>query len=442
MIVLSASNVQRNRAGDSDSATSSLAAGGAFYILTGVKVAMETSNLDGNRADGMQAQGGAVWSSTDALTITKASIRNNGAYAYGSLLKALGGAFFLQAGSAELVDTQLESNRAEMASKSAQTASGGAIYVDSSAKAKLVRSHLRHNAAGGQGAFQISWQMALQLAEERASSAMHIFSKGGLVLDGCSMTDDKGLALFAKEYMSMWYWIVSEGGTVELYDSRFETSATHLFDPFMYADDRSCQTSDFCINGGDYKDCNTTAPADSGPFGLLLNVRSDKSEVVIRGCTAKNLDVRATATIQVPLGILNTTFTPPISLNASLTVLPAIRVDSCGKTNANPLPNCGAKVAGSNLCDPKARCEPVSSGGVLCSCKGSGLYVNEGMPADGRACEQKECGSGLYLVEGVRGDWRCEKCGKGAYSEGKTTTACQLCQPGALCFARAGEPWI
>ena len=74
----------------------------------------------------------------------------------------------------------------------------------------------------------------------------------------------------------------------------------------------------------------------------------------------------------------------------------------------------------------------MSSGGVLCSCKGNGLYVKEGTPADGRACEQKECDKGHYLVEGVRGDWRCEECGPGSYSEGKTTTACQLCQPGAF----------
>lgn len=72
------------------------------------------------------------------------------------------------------------------------------------------------------------------------------------------------------------------------------------------------------------------------------------------------------------LGIVGAAFEPPIA--------PSIQT-------LQP-PNCGVQLAGQQLCDERAICEQVWSGGVSCSCGGVGLRYKPGYPTDGQHCEQ------------------------------------------------------
>jgi hypothetical protein len=122
------------------------------------------------------------------------------------------------------------------------------------------------------------------------------------------------------------------------------------------------------VAGGSIALHSSQFAADSDAGVLLLNAL-EQSEVLISGCTVKDLELRSLGT----LAVVNSSFEPP--LNAS--VAPAVRP-----------PNCGTFVAGERLCDPRASCEPRPSGGVQCSCSGEGLQDKPGMTPDGRVCIQ------------------------------------------------------
>jgi hypothetical protein len=77
------------------------------------------------------------------------------------------------------------------------------------------------------------------------------------------------------------------------------------------------------------------------------------------------------------LGIVNSTFSPAL--------------DSSVKTIGPP--KCSAAVASDvPMCDKRASCEPVATGGVRCRCVGNGtangLRYKPGWPEDGQRCEQ------------------------------------------------------
>jgi hypothetical protein len=238
---------------------------------------------------------------------------------------------------------------------------------------------------------------------------MHVYSEGQLTLDGCTMSDEIGQRAVLNSFMyTMWWWIVVEKGSVELRDSAFDASAR--FDPCPYANDGFCDMPRYCPAGdytdcgtapsaaapgyffdpcltahdgkcdsgpsecpaGDYDDCRKTPPPDAGPFGKLLNVRSAQAEVVVRGCTVTNLTIRVAGA----LGVVNSTFVP--QLNAS---------DPMTRT-VQPHPDCGTKLLGRPLCDPRALCQPAASG-VACACVGEGLDFRPGVPADGQQCLQQ-----------------------------------------------------
>jgi hypothetical protein len=51
--------------------------------------------------------------------------------------------------------------------------------------------------------------------------------------------------------------------------------------------------------------------------------------------------------------------------------------------------SCIAVVASQDLCDPRALCQPATSGGVECTCVGEGLDFRPGFPTDGQRCVQQ-----------------------------------------------------
>jgi hypothetical protein len=102
------------------------------------------------------------------------------------------------------------------------------------------------------------------------------------------------------------------------------------------------------------------------------------SDVLIRGSTFVNLPIEPCTdpgfAMLKPgtLGIVNSTFEPPLSASV-VTVQP---------------PDCSVVAAGERVCDQRAHCTAVPSGGVRCSCVGEGLRYTTGVPEDGRRCEQ------------------------------------------------------
>jgi hypothetical protein len=383
-------------------------AGGAVYAGKQSRLQLSDSEVDGNRVEGGSAEGGAIWCSGESLTMSNVSLVANAARANGTDAAAIGGAIFQQATRAELVDCRLVDNRARIEGRAIR-ASGGALHVAQGARASLLRCSLRHNAAGGRGAYQSYLSFAAALAEQRASSAMHIYSEGQLTLDGCTMSDEIGQRAMDSFRYTMWWWIVVEKGSVELRGSTFDASARfdpcryvndgycdvptdcpsgdytdcgttpsgaapgYFFDPCLTANDGKCDSADPYCATSDYVDCGTAPPPDAGPFGKLLNVRSEQAEVVVRSSTVTNLTIQVSGS----LGVVNATFVPQLNSSDPMT------------RTVQPHPDCGTTLLGRPLCDPRALCQPRASGGVECSCVGDGLDFRPGVPADGQQCLQQ-----------------------------------------------------
>jgi hypothetical protein len=101
------------------------------------------------------------------------------------------------------------------------------MHVVDGAAATLTDYSLRHTAAAGYVRFlKSTGAWAAQLQYQRASSAMHIYSKGLVTLDKCQITDEGGQQARKSSRDTTWWWIVVDGGTLYLLDSQFVGSAT------------------------------------------------------------------------------------------------------------------------------------------------------------------------------------------------------------------------
>jgi hypothetical protein len=115
-----------------------------------------------------------------------------------------------------------------------------------------------------------------------------------------------------------------------------------------------------------------------------VKVASAQLEVVVRGCSVTNLPIESLDGSR-PLGIVNSTFEPPLA----------------GSLKTVQAPSCGAVVAGERVCDERARCDSIATGGVVCACVGAGLRYKAGVPEDGRRCEQDAKLSSVLESESV-----------------------------------------
>jgi hypothetical protein len=304
------------------------------------------------------------------------SLSNNAASATGVRASAMGGALFTTGISMQLVDCKLVENRATMTDP-ADRASGGAVHVGANAKLLLLRNTLRDNVAGGPGFYQLhAWAQPFATSRLYESAASQIYTQGSLTLDDCDMLDDVGQTGFELPRYSMWFWIVAaNGGAVRLLGSRFRASATHSFDSCMYQDNGSCDPPlGGCLDGTDYRDCGTEPPQASGPFGKLISLYSRDTRLEVRRCTVTNLTLHGTKDLDVPAGIVNSTFQPVLDRSLVATVMPS--------------PKCATSVVNRDLCDARALCEPSLTGGVQCSCIGAGLRDKPGTIPDGAECAQ------------------------------------------------------
>jgi hypothetical protein len=135
----------------------------------------------------------------------------------------------------------------------------------------------------------------------------------------------------------------------------------------------------------------------------------------VLGCSAKGLKVQnldQKSATRTRLGIVNSTFDPPMSTAAQIGVL---------------FPDCGAPVAGIVMCDPRAKCTRRGTGGVECSCEANGLLEAAGQLTPGRHCTPCSVGSisGFFNVSSQR----CELCLPG-FSQSPNGSLCRPCDAG------------
>jgi hypothetical protein len=339
-------------------------------------VQINDTQMDLNRVTGSTATGGAVSFAGITSDMRNVSLSYNAAAATGIRASAMGGALFTTGISMQLVDCQLVENRATMTDP-ADRASGGALHVGMKAKILLLRNTLKDNVAGGPGFYQLhAWEQPFATARLYESAATQIYTQGSLTLDDCDVLDDVGQTGFELPRYSMWFWIVAaNGGAVRLLGSRFRTSATHMFDSCMYQDNGSCEPAlGGCLAGTDYRDCGTEPPQASGPFGKLIRLDSQDARLEVRRCNVTNLTLHAIQDLDVPAGIVNSTFQPVLDRSLIATVMPS--------------PMCATSVVNRDLCDARALCEPSLTGGVQCSCIGAGLRDKPGTIPDGAECAQ------------------------------------------------------
>ena len=356
-------NIVSGRLVGNQATSNSISRGGGLYLGPQVTLRLSHLEMNENHAQGGSAEGGAVWSAGLSLYAENFTSSGNYVLADGVDKSALGGAFFCQAGSSELVDGKLTANVARIANP-ALRASSGAVHVANGATVKLQSCVFRNNMAGGNGKLQGAPEFyPAGLTELFESSALHLFSEGNLVLQDCLMTDATVAAdgepfgsisvLDAGDVHSMWFWVVVQGGLMSANQSRFHATAACSYD------------------------CKSNPPPDAGPYCKFMNIRSPTAQVVIRGCSMTNLTLKSTVAMKVPIAIVNSTLQPPWNPD----LLPYV---------VQPDPDhCGIKVAGSSVCDPRAECATRPSGGIVCTCDGKNLRTKKGSYPDGHECQRE-----------------------------------------------------
>ena len=374
-VTIAACDLRSNRAAaaatlsDGDS-SEAMCAGGAIYVDAQVRVELMDSNLTFNQVVGSSAEGGAIWSCGESLTLWRCVIRGNEVTAGGYKGKAIGAGIHIGDGEASLSGCLLAENVAKMNASSAIQATAGAIFVSGTARAILHRCELYANAAGGRGKYEFVEknqlpQFVTSAVEAKATAAAHIYVQGSIVLEESTITDEAGPPSIDSP---AWWWIVVvQNGALVLRKSSFKAGAEYVFDPCPYTGDRVCQVASKICSEGDYDDCETPRPI-AGP-GKLLHVPSQGAEVLIDGCSVTNLTMQSEFN---RIAVVNSTLVP--ALNRSLNKLKP--------------PNCGQKVANEAVCDPRAECFEGDSGGVECSCTLIGLRDKPGAQRNGRHCEQ------------------------------------------------------
>jgi hypothetical protein len=188
---------------------------------------------------------------------------------------------------------------------------------------------MRGNRMGGLGYLQ-------SRIEYSGTGGAHVHADGGnVVLDGCSVTDNGG-----------------EDSELPL------ESPARLF--------LSATQSLILINSS----FSSTMPGRG-----LLSLSDAALQLVIRGCAVSSLPIdRGKDMPNITIGIVNSTFAPALAPS-----IPTVQ----------PNPNCGAEIAGKPLCDLRATCESLATGGVQCACTGQGLRDKPGTFPDGQLCEQE-----------------------------------------------------
>jgi hypothetical protein len=297
--------------------------GGAIHAsVYALGIRLSGAVVRGNEARGYEPQGGAINAEAD-IHVENATMSANRVVASGGIGR--GGALHIASSVATLVGCRLHHNVAESL-RGALLAFGGSVNAEADATLRLSDSRVWLNTMGGVGSVQGD-------AQGGYNTGMNIQGIG--VFERCDFAD------------------TGEGGDAIV----LEKPPQYWFDPSKRLIIRDCSFR------------------SSSPGKALLPCWLD---VLIRGSTFLNLpiepcsDTRFAKVEPGTLGVVNSTFEPPLDASVA-TVQP---------------PDCSIIAAGERVCDERAHCEALPSGGVRCSCVGDGLRYKVGVPEDGRRCEQ------------------------------------------------------
>jgi hypothetical protein len=288
---------------------------------------MSDSELLNNSANGIRPSGGAIFSAALSAELVNTSLLENRVVA--SHLQAHGGAVAVSAGILRLIGCRVHNNVAESL-RGSVFARGGAFHLIGG-DVRIEGSSLKGNRMGGLGLSQAD--------ASKGGGAHFLVQDGDFVLDSCSIAQDGESSEEARMENAAELWLFAVH-TVALRNSSFR-SAT--------------------------------------PGQGLLNIQGSLLQVIIRGCAFDNVAIGVAAGVSArPIGIVDSTFTPALD-----PLVPTVQ-----PTSESGTATCVAQLAGEQLCDPRALCESVTTGGVRCSCVGSALRSKPGVPEDGRLCEQ------------------------------------------------------
>jgi hypothetical protein len=387
--------------------------GGAFFLGSGQLIISADSLLSGNLVNARSAAGrgygGAIFITSSGsgsqitvrpqLTVKQTVLQNN--TARGGLLAA-GGAAYLRVADADVVQSTFEANSASFGTSS----SGGAVAVETTIL-RIRDSEFRANSVTGDGgavyldgdsavftrvSFVRNRAVASKGSSLSAGGALKV--KLGLVrLDGCLLHDNIAESLLGAIY-ALGGGVHVEAGNVHI--ERSTMQGNRMGGPgTAQADWSGIGGAHVHADGGDVvmDGCNVTDDGDGEeasiknaakcllmakqslvlnsnsfssmmPGRVLLTLKSGNAglQLLIRRCTVSNLPILSDQP-NIMIGIVNSTFTPALDPS-----VPTVQ----------PNPNCGVKIAGSPLCDPRATCYSSPSGGVQCACTGQGLREKAG----------------------------------------------------------------
>jgi hypothetical protein len=236
----------------------------------------------------------------------------------------------------------MQRNVAQMDSNlQAYEASGGSVSVGEKAGIVIEHTDMWLNQAGGVGLYESNVATAQTGGTNRNNRASTIDCAGSAILRGCrlSTVSDVGEEAVLIPNNGV-HWLVSRlSGRLALID-------TYL----------------------------TGSDAIQRPAALAIV--GDKATALLRGCVGTNVTIGMGNTV-TNLGIVGSVFRP--SLNGSVRSI----------NPSSPDGGCGRAIAGAGpVCDPRAECTQIASGGVECACVGEGLRPKPGERADGSVCQR------------------------------------------------------
>ena len=336
---ISASYISKNRV----QSETGEAAGGALKIGPGSTATILDTEIRSNIAMGRAAKGGGIMSSqAKQISVQTTKFLENRVVCGSHAGSAFGGAIFHEGGFLLICESLLAQNIAQLEPEGAR-ASAGAIYNANGGTVRMEGSTLLLNSLVGSGYYDISEpeyiggysQYTALAADMIISTAADMYSAGAMEMVNCSIVR-----------------MNPSGGNVPTMTERTEP-AWILVAAGTFSAESCTFSSDFHQR-------------------VLLRLLTHEAAAVIRGCYAYNVTLESTSPM---MGVVNSIFEPPLSASVA-TITP------------DHLGSCGFSVGSSRLCDPRAKCTLVRSGGVQCSCTEGGL-LSPGAVDDGSMCKAK-----------------------------------------------------
>jgi hypothetical protein len=202
------------------------------------------------------------------------------------------------------------------------------------------------NDAGGIGRYESVGGFAADVARMLQRRAQHFYVSGSLHVDNCTLLSSAGSEI---KNAAPWQMVG-------------ETPAGAGLNSYA-----TIVVADSLLRG-------------SSPSQGSLTLHTG-AKALVRGCVVHDLkfDDMPDSDRGV-LAIVNSTLAPPLA--------DALQIAMMQRLSTPPFFCAEEQIADHPMCDKRANCDPVASGGVQCSCVGKGLRAKAGTPDNGQQCEQ------------------------------------------------------